>query len=214
MGDTRTLVHETAELYPLDGALAMVANAVEELEEGADLEGFLDHQLRGLFSAEGELSPAEELMATQLVRWIKNNEQAASNEKALAEPHLREAEGHLARAKAIQRTSEWLRSRLVGILDRAGGRATLGEHRAFLRTASRIAVVGYCKSPVEGHQVRHFDDDHCVSFRPDEQGIPPEYLRVTVEARKQEIAGHLRALPVPVEDWAAQVPGKVSVVIR
>lgn len=220
MAENRALRVETKEMYALDGPFAEMRDMADTLDPDGDQTVWLGEQLEALEDTEMTHYLAN------VIRWIKNNEQAIAAQKALAQPHLEQAQVHLDRAKSMASTNELLREKLaraVAVMPKR--KFDDGEHKVHVQQKSKVVFVGTCKA----HSGLHFETDECLDHEPSRLHVPDEYLKITVEPRKAAAAKLLAEikteqdeaakLPVPTEptpapDWCKRVDGKLSAVIH
>jgi hypothetical protein len=206
--------HRTVQLFPIEGPFGKLAEAADELELD-EMAEYVGKRLDDLDLT----SVDEQLRLAPLIRWIKNLEQAAENETALAEPFMARAMRHKDRSEAYGKTAEVLRAQLARAVDALPGhRFRDDEFHVFLQRRSRVVFMGTCRA----HSGDHFETPGCVDHEPSRTEVPSEFLRISVEPARKKAQEHLKSLSEtpegpfasPPPAWAKSVPWRTSAVIR
>jgi len=216
----KTVIAETRELFPLPPVFQTVENNLWEWldsqepgEQGevivVDDSAILQEELDRIFGPDN--SEGSEHMAG-LILWIRNMEQAAANEAALAAPFEAEAQRHRKRAKSLENRAQWVRDRLALLVEQRGGRFDAGLHKVHVRETPSAQVAGTCKNHGD---VLHYQDSKCSAFEVTDQ-LPATFARVKVEPRLAELRKHLLAEEAAGRPWPAwaRVMRRLSAVIR
>jgi len=193
------ILHNTVELYPLPAVWRDIEDKIDEAE-GYEDQAFQE-ELDRIFGPDNTQG-AEQI--DNLLRWMMDLEQSAENEEALAEPFLEEARRHQRRASSLKGRVAWIRRRLAYIVKAHGGRFS-GIRKVSVRPGNpRVVVAGYCKNQAHAPELDpeeaigesqgpHWEREDCMGFSP-AVGISGDYLKITVEVKRQEIAKAHRAL--------------------
>jgi len=211
----RELELRTAEVFPMKGPMALAAFHLEQLEESEEQaahsasEEQVREELDRIFGPDNDRG-AEYL--AELVLWIRNTEQSAEIQKALARPHQEEADRHVQRSRALDRRVEWLRGRLAILVELRGGRFSDGLHKVHTRTHAKAQLLGVCSR----HEGEHLELESCGStFKPADD-MPAKFARIKVEPERKAITDELLRLEgegKPFPRWG-QLVRKIVAVVR
>jgi len=202
------LEHRTVELFPLEGPIALAAGTLDSLEEDPT-EDEVMAELDRIFGPDN--SAGSEYIAG-LILWIRNVEQMAHNEAALAVPFREEAERHERRAKALEQRAKWFRDRLAGLVVERGGKYSDGLHKVHTRVYHKVILVGTCSNENGGHLgEEHLESKSCKAFKVTEK-LPANLGRMVIEPDKKAIQQDLLSHNGP-RPWA-ELGSSVTAVIR
>jgi hypothetical protein len=205
----------TAEVFPMKGPIALAALHLEQVEEREDQGGYsvseaqVQEELDRIFGPDNARG-AEYI--SQLVLWMRNTEEAAEIQGALAKPHQEEADRHIQRSKALGRRVEWLRGRLAILVAGQGGRFSDGIHKVHTRTHAKAQLLGVCSR----HEGEHHEHETCGStFKPADD-LPAAFARLKIEPDRKAITDELLRLEgegKAMPRWA-QLVRKIVAVVR